>query len=129
MILDTNALSALQGRDQNLIRLVRSLPVLILNIVSLGEYRYGVDGSRYRDKLLVWLDALIKKSEVVSPDLDTLPIYSRIRHQLKQGGTPLPANDIWIAALAIQHQMPIVSQDHHFDLIADIQRVSWKNGG
>ncbi len=128
MILDTNALSALQGRDSNLIRLVRSLPALVLNIVSLGEYRYGVDGSHYRDKLLIWLDALIQKSEVVFPDLDTLPIYSRIRHQLKQAGTPLPANDIWIAALSLQHQMPIVSQDRHFDLIADVHRVSWGNG-
>lgn len=127
MILDTNAISALQGRDPNLIRLIRNLPALVLNIISLGEYRYGVDGSRYRDSLQVWLNTLIQKSEVISPNLETLPIYSRIRHQLKQAGTPLPANDVWIAALACQHQMPLISRDQHFDLIPEIRCISWED--
>lgn len=125
MILDTNAISALEGRDERLIAAIEDLPVLILNIISLGEYRYGIDRSRYRSKLTIWLNALISKAEVLAPGLDTLPIYSQIRQQLKDAGTPIPANDVWIAAIALQHNMAIISQDAHFDKVTGINRVDW----
>ncbi len=125
MILDTNAISALEGRDDRLIAIIADLPVLVLNIISLGEYRYGIDRSRYRSKLTTWLDALVSKAEVLTPGLDTLPIYSQIRQQLKDAGTPIPANDVWIAAIALQHNMAIVSRDTHFDKVAGVERVTW----
>lgn len=125
MILDTNAISALAGTDRRLIAIIEDLPVLVLNIISLGEYRYGVDRSRYRNKLTAWLNALISESEILAPNLDTLPIYSQIRQQLKDAGTPIPANDVWIAAIALQHEMSVVSRDAHFDKIQGITRVAW----
>jgi len=43
----------------------------------------------------------------------------------KKAGTPIPENDIWIAALAKQHQLPVLSNDKHFDLVKSIQRIGW----
>lgn len=125
MILDTNAISALQSGDGQIFSLVSAEPVLVLNIISLGEYRYGIDGSRHRQKLQGWLDALVQRSEVLAPNLETLSFYSTIRHALRDAGTPIPANDIWIAALGLQHRMPVLSRDAHFDAVAGVKRIGW----
>lgn len=125
MILDTNALSALQEKDQNLIVKIRDQPALILSLISLGEYRFGVDGSRHRAAILNWLDVLIQRATVLSPDLETLPFYSQIRHELKSAGTPIPSNDVWIAALCRQHKLAVVSRDAHFEKVNRLRRITW----
>ncbi|MCC5842765.1 MAG: PIN domain-containing protein [Verrucomicrobia bacterium] len=125
MILDTNAISALQGNDKKLIAKLCSQVDLMLNLISLGEYRYGIDGSRHRDELSAWLDALTRRAKVLTPDLKTLPFYSQIRHELKTAGTPIPANDVWIAAICRQHKLPILSRDAHFDKIKGLKRITW----
>jgi predicted nucleic acid-binding protein len=48
-----------------------------------------------------------------------------IRQQLKKAGAPLPANDVWIAALATQHDLPVPSRDTHFDAVLGVTRLSW----
>ena len=125
MILDTNALSALQEQDEKLLSKIQDQPALILNLISLGEYRFGVDGSRHRTIILEWLDVLILKATVLSPDVETLPFYSLIRHELKSAGTPVPANDVWIAALCRQHNLPVLSRDTHFDKVNGLHRITW----
>jgi predicted nucleic acid-binding protein len=44
---------------------------------------------------------------------------------LRRLGRPIPANDAWIAALALQHRLPVLSRDEHFDVVASIERKSW----
>ena len=51
--------------------------------------------------------------------------HSSIRTELKKAGTPIPSNDVWIAALCRQHSLPLVSRDRHFDCVAGIKRVEW----
>jgi len=51
--------------------------------------------------------------------------YAEVRLELRRAGTPIPTNDIWIAALCRQHALPILSQDEHFDLVDGVRRVSW----
>lgn len=125
MILDTNALSALAERDEGLIRRIRSAARLHVTLVTLGEYLYGVSRSSKKRELSAWLDAFLAHAEVLSPTLSTLPHYAGIRLELHAAGTPIPANDCWIAALVRQHGMPIVSQDAHFDRVRGIKRLGW----
>jgi len=75
--------------------------------------------------LEAWLDALLMKVDILLLEQKTLPFYAEVRCRLKLGGTPIPANDCWIAALAKQHRLPIVSQDRHFDFVQGITRLSW----
>ena len=56
---------------------------------------------------------------------DTAAQYAELRCELKRAGTPIPANDAWIAALCHQHSLPILSRDQHFDLVKGIRRLSW----
>ena len=125
MILDTNAISALAEQDKAVIGLVQAAPRVTVTIISLGEYAFGISQSRHRAELEAWLDALLLKVDVLLLEQKTLPFYAEVRARLKVAGTPIPANDCWIAALAKQHRLPIVSQDRHFDSVKGIQRIGW----
>jgi predicted nucleic acid-binding protein len=62
---------------------------------------------------------------MVLPDERTALQYAAIRLELKRAGTPIPVNDLWIAALCRQHGCDIVSRDRHFDSVPGLRRVSW----
>ncbi len=59
---------------------------------------------------------------VADVDLDTAAYYARLRDELRTAGRPIPSNDTWIAALAVQHGPPVVSRDEHFD---QVRRIQW----
>jgi len=125
MILDTNAISGLAEQDKALSELVKAAPRIAVTIISLGEYAFGISQSRHRAELETWLNALLEKVDVLLLEQKTLPFYAEVRGRLKVAGTPIPANDCWIAALAQQHRLPILSQDRHFDFVKGIQRIGW----
>jgi tRNA(fMet)-specific endonuclease VapC len=125
VILDTNALSALFDGDARLKAVLAKAARISLPVIVLGEYRFGLLGSRMRKTIEPALDALQDESDVIAIDTDTVRPYAKLRDQLKRAGTPIPSNDVWIAAIAVQHGLPIVSQDEHFDLVSGIRRLSW----
>ncbi len=125
MILDTNALSALAERDNSILDLVRPAPFLCVTLISLGEYRYGISLSRKRADLDRWLDRFLEQARVLLPDLQSLPHYAAVRRQLKEAGTPIPANDCWIAALVLQHELPLVTKDQHFKKVKGLRTLTW----
>lgn len=55
----------------------------------------------------------------------TTQFYATVRQRLKKQGTPIPENDIWIAALALEYNLPVLSNDLHFDRVQQIDRISW----
>jgi len=57
--------------------------------------------------------------------METAAEYAAIRSELKQVGRPIPANDVWIAALCRQHKLPVLSKDRHFDRVKGLRRVQW----
>lgn len=125
MILDTNALSLLAARDRALIGVIRDAPRLAVTLITLGEYEFGLLQSRQRVALAKWLEAFLARADVLMLDRETVPFYAEIRMQLKKDGTPIPANDCWIAASARQHKLPVVSRDQHFDYVKGVRRVGW----
>ena len=125
MILDTNAVSALAMEDAGLVSLLASRDRHHLPVIVIGEYDFGLAGSRRGRELRQWLALLVSESIVLPVELETAHHYALLRNELKKAGTPVPSNDIWIAALALQHGEPIVSRDTHFDCIASIQRIAW----
>lgn len=125
MILDTNAVSALLVGDPALGQVLEAEQRHHLPAIVIGEYRYGLLGSNRRDRLQKLFDILIRESFVLVVDEMTAETYSRVRDELRRKGRPIPENDIWIAALARQHQHPVVSRDDHFDYVSDLRRVAW----
>ena len=62
---------------------------------------------------------------VLSVDNETASEYALIRGELRRSGRPIPGNDVWIAALARQHALPVLSRDHHFDVVPGLRRIGW----
>ena len=125
MILDTNALSAMADGDIGLAKLLDTATELAIPVITLGEYRYGITQSRYRRRYEDWLSDLIAICRILPADEQTSAHYAEIRGELRRAGKPIPANDAWIAAIARQHKMPVVSRDEHFDNVPKLKRLAW----
>ncbi len=125
MILDTNGLSAVAEGVAALEPILRNAAELAVPVVVLGEYRYGIQQSRERQRYEQWLTETICSYRVLDVDEDTAISYAAIRSELKRAGTPIPSNDVWIAALCRQHSFPLISRDQHFDLVRGIERIDW----
>lgn len=125
MILDTNAISALFEGNAEVAEVLKSTDRPYLPVVAIGEYRYGLLRSRLRRQIEPLLDILISESRVLSIDHQTTLAYAEVRHELREAGRPIPENDVWIAALARQHDLPVVSLDGHFDSVTRLRRLSW----
>jgi predicted nucleic acid-binding protein len=125
MIVDTDALSAIAAGDHLLDPILRDAEDLAIPAVVLGEYRYALLQSRDRVKYEKWLAEILKSCRVLPVDNATATQYAEIRDLLKRAGHPIPRNDVWIAALALQHTLPLLSRDKAFDNIPGLKRIGW----
>ena len=125
MILDTNALSAAADNDRGVISILAEAEQMAIPVIVLGEYRYGIAQSRNRSAYEGWLTGLLQDCFVLDITEPTTHHYADITLELKRKGKPIPTNDLWIAALCRQHALPLLSQDRHFDAVAEIKRISW----
>jgi predicted nucleic acid-binding protein len=125
MILDTNGLSALAEGEARLEPILRKAAQIAVPVIVLGEYRYGIQQSRERQRYEHWLVEYLPTFRVLNVDEQTTTSYAAVRGELKRAGTPIPSNDVWIAALCRQHSLPVLSRDRHFDLVAGLRRIDW----
>lgn len=125
MILDTNAVSALLTGDKALGLVLAPIAKPHLPYVVLAEFLFGMRSSAQITRLQLLFRKLEAASLLLFPDRVTVELYAEIRSELKQQGTPIPEGDLWIAALARQHSLPIVSRDTHFDVVSSVSRLSW----
>lgn len=122
-MLDTNALSAWADGAPGAEAPLRAASRLVVPSVVLGEYLYGVRSSRYRERYEEWLRENLPLTEVAVVTAATAGGYADLRRELKEKGTPIPSNDLWIAALARQHGLGLMSNDGHFDAVPGLERV------
>ena len=125
MILDTNALSAYLDRVPDAVEIVSEARELAIPVIVAGEFAFGIAQSRHREMYERSLQRMLDRCTVLNIDVETARHYAAIRLELKSGGKPIPANDVWIAALSRQHANPVMSRDSHFDFVAGLRRRSW----
>ena len=125
MILDTNALSAWADGDPAIEPLLRTASRLVIPVVVIGEFEFGIRQSRHASRYAEWLAVNLDTVEVARIDRAIAAVYGAIRLELKQAGTPIPINDTWIASVARHERLPIISRDGHFDAVRGVERVSW----
>jgi tRNA(fMet)-specific endonuclease VapC len=125
VILDANGLSAVADGEAALEPILRKAAEVAVPVVVLGEYRYGIQQSRDRERYEQWLAETVCNYRVLDVDEDAAISYAAIRTELKRARTPIPSNDVWIAALCRQHSFSLISRDHHFDLVRGIERINW----
>jgi tRNA(fMet)-specific endonuclease VapC len=125
MMLDTNALLAWAGADTALLRVLPKDRLWHLPAVVLGEFLFGIRRSRDRTGLERWIDAVKATCVLAVVDGETADHYANIREELRVAATPIPENDLWIAALCRQHHLTLASRDRHFDFVRELRRVMW----
>ncbi len=116
VLLDTNAYSALRRGQELVVERVRSSEEVLLSIVVVGELLFGFrNGSRYEE------NARALESFLEDPNVRLLPVtwdtadrFGRISAALRKKGRPIPTNDIWIAAQAMETGADLISSDPHF---------------
>jgi len=125
VILDTNALSAFVDGDVDVGKLLRTQARAAIPVVVLGEFLYGIAESRHRSAYEAWLTSHLQHFDLLDVTGETAVTYAALRVALKRSGRPIPANDAWIAALALQHRLPVLSRDQHFDAVPGLERKGW----
>jgi len=124
-LLDTNIVIAIfAGVTDVLERLAESNEVFLPTIV-LGELYYGARKSTHVDANLARIDDLAASSALLGCNLDTSRHYGRIKNDLRAKGRPIPENDIWIAAVAQQHGLTLISRDIHFSEVDTLTLEVW----
>ena len=98
---------------------------IYLPSIVIGELYYGAFNSGKKEENIQKIDQLIKESLILACDDTTAKHYGKIKSQLKVKGTPIPENDIWIAALAFQYSLTLISRDTHFSFIDGLKTQRW----
>ena len=122
--LDTNRLTDLFQGDAALADRLGLCDEVWIPLVVLAEIKAGFLGGNRRHRNEILLRKLISKATVgvLLPDRETAEHYARLFVQLKRAGTPVPDNDLWIAALALQHDLLLITRDKHFKSIPQLLR-------
>jgi predicted nucleic acid-binding protein len=122
--LDTHRLVDLLRGDARLAGWLGTCDEVWIPLVVLGEIQAGFYGGTQQTHNQALLQALLAKATVaiLLPARETAEQYARLFVQLKRAGTPVPDNGLWIAALALQHDLVLITRDQHFQYIPQLQR-------
>ena len=129
LALDTNAVIAYREGISDVCKLVDEADVIILPVTVIGELLYGALNSTKTKNNEKFVHKFVEYSLVMQIDESVAARYARVRFTLKQQGTPIPENDIWIAAACLELKVSILSRDAHFKLVPGLNVISWDNTG
>lgn len=120
--LDTSAYSAFKRGHEEIVDVLRRSEEIVFNIVVLGEL---ITGFRRGSRLAENLEELERfrvspRVKTVSLDEETADRYAEILAYLRSSGTPIPTNDVWIAASAMQFGLRVVTTDTHFGKVPQV---------
>lgn len=123
LCLDTNvAISVLNG-DSSVVDWLRGFSRLYLPTPVIAELRFGALNSGHAQDNLHRVDALTARIIALDITAATAEVYARLRFALKRQGRPIPQNDLWIAALCVEHNRPLATVDAHFDAVPDLLKM------
>jgi tRNA(fMet)-specific endonuclease VapC len=124
LILDTKAISSAADDDPAIASDLSQAARVYLPVVALGEYRFGVERSRHKEHYKLWLEAFVASCTVLDVIQETSWHCAKLVAEVLRIGKPIPTNDLWIAALCRQHALPLLSRDHHFDVVPALRRIT-----
>lgn len=123
--LDTNRYTDFSRGNGSVVQLLELADEVWLPFVVIGELRAGfaIGTQGPHNEALLRRFLLKPKVGVLYPDDQTTYHYASVYRQLRKQGTPIPTNDMWIAALVLQHSMSLCDRDAHFDALPQLTRV------
>lgn len=123
-LLDTNIVIAFYGEDPNVLKKIANPKIYVPSVV-IGELWYGAEKSKNKASNQSRILDLIKEVTVLPVTVDTSKHYAVVKNQLREQGKPVPENDIWIAAIAIEYDITLITRDKHFNNISGIKLEVW----
>ncbi|HNS21445.1 MAG TPA: type II toxin-antitoxin system VapC family toxin [Sedimentisphaerales bacterium] len=124
-LLDTNVIIALLAGEAGVGSGLATADEVFFPSTGIGELYYGARKSSRPSENLARIDELVLTNAVLACDSETARRYGEIKHALRIKGRPLPENDIWIAALARQYDLTLVTRDTHFEQIDNLNLIAW----
>lgn len=125
LALDTNRYTDLCSGNASVVETIERADQVWLPFIALGELRAGfaVGSQGPRNEAVLRRFLLKPGVGILYADEQTTHHYAAIYRQLRKHGTPIPTNDMWIAALALQHSLALFARDAHFDALPQLTRV------
>ena len=124
-LLDTNIVITLFAQDTSIVQRIAEAEAVFLPSTVIGELYYGAYNSTRVEANLARIEEFTASNTVLVCDITTAHLYGQIKHVLRQKGRPIPENDIWIAAIAQQYQLTLVSRDEHFREVDGLSVETW----
>ncbi len=123
--LDSNRYTDLARGDADVVHAAESADAVFIPFVVVGELRAGFAVGRHgaANEAILRQFLLSPGFEVLYPDEQTTHHYGAVYRQLRAQGTRIPTNDMWIAALVLQHNLALLARDQHFDALQQITRI------
>lgn len=120
-LVDTNVVIALFAGDPAVMEKLQRQTAIFLCVPVIGELRYGAQASARVETNLARLDEFAKALIVLPCDLETTRFYATVKFVLRKKGRPIPENDVWIASIARQHNLKLLTRDIHFQEIEGLE--------
>ena len=120
--LDTNAYSDFMRGDGERVQIIRAARSIAIPIIVLGELRAGLAAGNQESTNSANLQRFLAspRVSVLLPDEQTAHHYAQLYLQLRNKGASIPTNDLWIAALAVQHHVVLCTSDRHFRQVPQV---------
>ncbi len=125
VLLDTNVVIAHFRNDPDLTARLSAAPAIFLPWVVLGELHYGALRAQRWEAQLALIREFLQTAILLLPDQSTCERYGQVKAELAGMGGPIPDNDIWIAAMARQFDLPLVTRDAHFEAVPRLTTLAW----
>ncbi|MCC6233938.1 MAG: type II toxin-antitoxin system VapC family toxin [Verrucomicrobiales bacterium] len=125
VLLDTSVVIRHFRRNPTVTAQMDAAEALFLPAVVLGELYHGAFRGRQRENELRSIQELLPAVTVLGITAKTAELFGQIAAELALAGTPIPTNDIWVAALAREHGLPVATDDAHFDNVRDLTALRW----
>lgn len=122
ILLDTNAYTRLLGGGEDVLEALGRADTVFMSVIVLGELYAGFRGGDRESDNRAQLEEFISRPTVriLTATQETSDIFGTIKHRLKVAGTPIPINDVWIAAHATESGSHLVTYDTHFANVSGI---------
>ena len=124
-LLDTNIVIALFADEVEVKESLATANEVFISSITVGELSYGAKKFTRSTENLERIKNFIANITVLGCDVETAYLYGKIKNKLRLKGRPLPENDIWIAAITLQHNLTLVTRDAHFQEVENLQTVTW----
>jgi predicted nucleic acid-binding protein len=125
VLIDTNIYSYAALGEPGAVEIFQSFERILFSPVAVGELLAGFKGGSREKQNTQQLHRFLgqRRVEVVGINQNTSTFYAMILDTLKRQGTPIPTNDLWIAASALEHGVPLATRDKHFRKIPGLLMV------